>query len=427
MTSLQRDANRLLGYTAQQTLDYAQSLYEKKLCTYPRTDSRYLTGHMEASTRELVQTVYGVLPFSIPDMAACDPSRVIDGSKVNDHHATLPTGSIAEMDLSTLPAGERSILTLLMVRLLCAVGDPGRMKETSITVECQGIPFTAKGIHVVEYGWRTIDTAFHASLKSKPNTEEPQDHPLPEMEKGTVFPSVATSIKEGRTTPPKHFTEDTLLSSMETAGTADIPEVAEHKGLGTPATRAGIIEKLIKTGLVERKGMKKATVLLPTAKGISLITILPGELQSPELTAEWEQQLRQIEKKERGPDSFMQEIRNMVRGLVNNNQPIQDARVLFPDSSRKSIGICPRCGSQVMESHKGFLCANRDCRFALWKNDRFFTAKHKELTVAMATALLKEGCVMVKGLYSEKTGKTYDAKVILDDTGDQFVNFKLKF
>lgn len=443
LTSLQREANRLLGYTAQQTLDYAQSLYEKKLCTYPRTDSRYLTEHMEASTRELVETVGRALPFAIPGSIACNPSRVIDNSKVSDHHAILPTGSVAGMDLPSLPAGERSILTLLMVRLLCAVGDPCRTEETTVKVECEGILFTAKGGYVAEHGWRAIDMAFRSTLKSKPDDTGVQDSPLPKLDREMSFPSVSASIREGQTTPPAHFTEDTLLSAMETAGQCDaVPDtvfdgeaVQEdttfqtanlRKRLGTPATRAGILEKLIKTGLVERKGMKKTTMLIPTDKGVSLITILPEELQSPELTAEWEHRLRQIEQGVMEPEAFMRDIRDMVRGLVNTSQPIKDAHVLFPDE-RKSVGICPRCGSQVVECHKGFFCDKSDCRFALWKNSKFFASKRKELTAAMAIALLKDGRVMVKGLYSEKTGKTYDAIVVLEDTDGQFVNFKLKF
>jgi len=443
LTSLQRHANRLYGYTAQQTLDYAQSLYERKLCTYPRTDSRYLTEHMVASTLDLAEMITREALFHVPATTLRNPARVIDGSKVSDHHAILPTQMVAEADLTILPSGERNILNLIMARLMCAIGEPCRVEETVITVECEGIPFTAKDSSTVDLGWRAYDTEFCATLKGKPDGREPQDRQLSKLDKDMIFSDVAVSVKEGQTSPPKHFTEDTLLAAMDTAGQRDaapdpafagdaLPEDAEwqtadlRKGLGTPATRAGILEKLVKTGLVERKGARKTTVLLPTAKGASLIAVLPEELQSPMLTAEWEHQLRQIERGELEPDAFMRDIQEMVRNLVNTSQPIKDAHVLFPDD-RKSIGTCPRCGSHVVESPKGFSCAKRDCRFVLWKDNRFFASKRKELTAAMAAVLLKEGQVPVKGLYSEKTGKTYDAIVVLDDTGEQFVNFKLKF
>ena len=443
LTGLQRDANRLLGYTAQQTLDYAQTLYEKRLCTYPRTDSRYLTEHMEDSTCELTAAVARALPFPIPGPVPCNASRVINGGKVSDHHAILPASGVTGTVFSSLPAGERNILTLLMVRLLCAVGDPCRTDETIVMVESEGIPFTAKGTCTADRGWRSIGTAYHSTLKSKPDDREQQDRRLPKLDRDMSFSSVTASVKEGQTSPPKHFTEDTLLAAMETAGQhdaalgsgfdgEDLPEDAEcqtnnsRKGLGTPATRAGILEKLVQTGFVERRSVKKATVLLPTNKGTSLVAVLPEELQSPDLTAEWEQQLRRIEQGGLEPETFMRDIREMVKNLVNTGQPVKDAHVLFPDD-RKSIGTCPRCGSQVAEGPKGFSCANRDCRFALWKDNRFFTSKGQELTAAMAAVLLKEGRVTITGLYSVKTGKTYDATVVLDDTGGQYVNFKLEF
>ncbi|MCL1855070.1 MAG: DNA topoisomerase, partial [Clostridia bacterium] len=426
LTSLQRDANRLLGYTAQQTLDYAQALYEKKLCTYPRTDSRFLTEHMKISAIKLVEMIIEEAPFRVPSMFSRNPLKLIDSSKVSDHHAILPTSNVAGADLTSLPAGEQNILLLLMARLLHAVGEPSRTEEITVTVECEGISFNAKASSTVYLGWRSIDPDMCAALKSKPEDQEPQSRLLPMLERDMVFPSVTASVKESQTSPPKHFTEDTLLAAMETAGREGLPEDMVYTGLGTPATRAAILEKLIKTGLVKRKRVKKTTVLLSTDKGASLITVLPEELQSPELTAEWEQRLRQIERGELEPEMFMRDIREMVTKFVDTTQPIKDAHVLFPDDSI-SIGTCPRCGSQVAEGPKGFSCTNHDCRFALWKDNRFFTYKRKRLTADIAAVLLKEGRMHVKGLYSEKTGKTYDATVVLDDTGDQYVNFKLEF
>ena len=425
LTSLQRDANRLLGYTAQQTLDYAQSLYEKKLASYPRTDSRYLTSHMDDSTKALVKSMSKTFPFTKELPVPCNLSQVIDNSKVSDHHALIPTASIAGYDLSSLPAGERSILTMLVTRLLCAVGTPCRIHETAVTLECEGVSFFAKGKQIVDLGWKTIEKAYRNTLKSVP-AEETDAQELPPLNDQMTFLPVTTSVHEGKTAPPKSYTEATLLSAMENAGAEELPDDAEHKGLGTPATRAGIIEKLVKTGQIERKQSKKGYILLPTQKGISLITVLPEELQSPLLTAEWEQQLKQIEKSELEPALFLQEITEMVRGLVQSCHPVPESSVLFAEET-KSIGVCPRCGSMVVERSKGFLCSNRACRFALWRQNPFFAAKKKELTAAIASALLKEGRAFVKGLHSPKTGKTYDAAIVLDDSGGQYVNFKLEF
>ena len=425
LTSLQRDANRLLGYTAQQTLDYAQSLYEKKLASYPRTDSRYLTSHMENSTRMLVEQTVKVLPLRKNGMSSCNIAQVIDNSKVTDHHALIPTAGIAEQDLLSLPAGERSLLTLLMVRLLCAVGTPCRIHETAVTLECEGVSFSLKGRQITDMGWKSMEKIYRTALRSA-SVEETAAQELPPLNDQMTFLPVKASVQEGKTSPPRSYTEATLLSAMENAGAEETPDDAERKGLGTPATRAGIIEKLVKTGQIERKKGKKGCVLLPTQKGVSLITVLPEELQSPLLTAEWEQKLKQIEKGELDSTLFLEEIMEMVQGLVQSSHSVPESSVLFAEET-KSIGICPRCGSAVVERPKGFLCSNRDCRFALWRQNPFFAAKKKELTAAIASTLLKEGRVFVKGLYSPKTGKTYDATIVLDDSGGQYVNFKLEF
>lgn len=425
LTSLQRDANRLLGYTAQQTLDYAQSLYEKKLASYPRTDSRYLTSHMENSTKTLVASITNLLSFTGNTSVPCNVAQVIDNGKVTDHHALIPTARIAGYDLLSLPAGERSLLTLLMVRLLCAVGKPCRIHETAVTLECEGVSFSVKGKQIMDMGWKAMEKVYRNALKSVP-VEETAAQELPFLNDQMTFLPVKASVQEGKTSPPKSYTEATLLSAMENAGAEETPNDAERKGLGTPATRAGIIEKLVKTGQIERKKGKKGYVLLPTQKGVSLITVLPEELQSPLLTAEWEQKLKQIERGELEPTLFLQEITEMVRGLVQSSHSVPESSVLFAEET-KSIGVCPRCGSAVVERPKGFLCSNRDCRFALWQQNPFFAAKKKELTAAIASVLLKEGRAFVKGLYSPKTGKTYDAAIVLDDSGGQYVNFKLEF
>lgn len=424
LTTLQREANRLFGYTAQQTLDYTQNLYEKKLCTYPRTDSRFLTEDMAPGLPTLVSAVAGKLNFLPAELPlSVNTWQVINNSKVSDHHAIIPTPTMAKANLDGLPAGERNILHLLAVRLLCAVGEKHSHAETVVTVECAGHLFTAKGRTVLREGWTAAEQAFRAALKEKPQEEDADDASLPKLSEGQVFSSVSASVREGFSSPPKHFTEDTLLSAMESAGAQDAPEDADRKGLGTPATRAGIIEKLVKSDFVERKNKQ----LFPTEKGINLIAILPDAVKSPQLTAEWEHMLGRIERGELADADFMEGIAAMTRDLVSAHaapDPAHSARFARPAAA--SVGVCPRCGSAVTESKKGFFCSGRDCKFALWRDNKFFAAKKKEITKPIAAALLTEGRIFIKGLYSEKAGKTYDATVVLEDTG-QYVNFKLDF
>ena len=426
LTTLQRDANRLLGFTAQQTLDYLQNLYEKKLCTYPRTDSRYLTSDMTESLPVLVNLVANAMPFRKGIAISCDAAAVINDKKVTDHHAVIPTRNIRDADLSALPAGERAVLELVALRLLCAVAPPHTYAETSIAVECAGAEFTAKGRIVKQPGWRTLDAAYRASLKSAPeqdNTSE--DKALPELVEGQELPVTGAAVKEGKTSPPKRFTEDTLLSAMETAGKDDMPEDAERKGLGTPATRAGILEKLVSTGFLERKKSKKTVQLMPSKDAVSLITVLPEQLQSPLLTAEWEYRLDEIERGELAPEDFMEGIAAMLKERVETYQVIKGTEYLF-SPPREVVGKCPRCGGEVAEMQKGFFCQDKSCNFAIWKNNKWWAMKKKQPTKAIVAALLKSGRARVTGLYSEKSGKTYDATVVLEDTG-QYANFKLEF
>ena len=423
LTTLQRDANRLLGFTAQQTLDYLQNLYEKKLCTYPRTDSRYLTSDMAASLPELVRLTAGAVPFAAGMELACNAAQVINDKKVTDHHAVIPTRNLQGADLSSLPVGEKAVLELVALRLLCAVAQPYIFAETAVVVECAGAEFTAKGRTVKDHGWRALDAAYRAGLKNvEPETE---DKALPELSEGQTLPLSGAAVKEGKTTPPKHFTEDTLLSAMETAGKDDMPDNAERKGLGTPATRAGILEKLVSTGFLERKKSKKTVQLLPSHDAVSLITVLPEQLQSPLLTAEWEYRLGEIERGELAPEDFMAGISAMLQELVRTYQVIKGTEYLFTPP-REVVGKCPRCGGDVAELQKGFFCQNEGCKFAIWKNNKWWELKRKQPTKAIVTALLKNRRAHVTGLYSEKTGKTYDATVVLEDDG-QYANFKLAF
>lgn len=426
LTTLQRDANRLLGYTAQQTLDYLQNLYEKKLCTYPRTDSRYLTSDMAEGLPVLVNLVANAMTFRKGIAISCDAGAVINDKKVTDHHAVIPTRNIQNADLSGLPVGERAVLELVALRLLCAVAQPYTYAETSVTVECAGAAFTVKGRTVKHPGWRALDAAYRANLKNAPESDkEAESKELPELTAGQSLPLTGAAVKEGKTSPPKHFTEDTLLSAMETAGKEDMPEDAERKGLGTPATRAGILEKLVSAGFLERKKSKKTVQLMPCHDAVSLITVLPEQLQSPLLTAEWEYRLGEIERGELSPEDFMAGISAMLRELVGTYQVIKGTEYLF-SPPREVVGSCPRCGGEVAEMQKGFFCQNETCRFAIWKNNKWWAAKKKQPTKAVVAALLKDGRARLTGCYSEKTGKTYDATVVLEDDG-QYVGFKLEF
>lgn len=426
LTTLQREANRLFGFTAQQILDYLQSLYEKKLATYPRTDSRFLTEDMAAGLPVLVNQAALVVPGIRGKVGiTCDAGLVTDNSKVSDHHAILPTMEIRNADLAALPAGERDILFLVSVRLLCAVAERHRYAETVVTVDCAGHSFEAKGKTVLYGGWKAIDAAYRSALKNKPE-EKGEPAALPELSEGQRFETVRATVKEGFTAPPKHYTEDTLLKAMETAGSEDMPEDAERKGLGTPATRAGILEKLVKTGLAERKNKQ----LLPATKGVNLITVLPEVLKSPMLTAEWEHRLKLVERSGLSDAEFISEITALTAGLVKDNAvPNSAFAKLFPPpvgGHGEPVGVCPRCGAAVREGKKSFYCENRDCGFALWRDSRFFVAAKKELTREIAAVLLTNGRVSLSGLYSKKTGKTYRATVVLEDTG-KYVNFKLEF
>ena len=402
LTTLQRDANRLLGYTAQQTLDYVQSLYEKKLCTYPRTDSRYLTDDMADGVNAVVACSVGICGMSAP--AVVLHPQICNSKKVSDHHAIIPTAVAAKTDLNTLPAGEREILTMIAKQVLRAVSESYRYRETTVVISCGGSTYTTKGKTILETGWKAY------------NDNEQTDKVLPELADGDELTVASSEIKEGTTKPPSHFTEDSLLSAMEVAGAKEMPDDAERKGLGTPATRAGIIEKLIATGFVERKKAKKTVSLVPAQTGVSLITVLPEQLQSPLLTAEWEHKLKMVEHGEMDADTFMAEISLMVGELIKTYSVIKGAEVLFP-SGRDVFGKCPRCGGDVTESKKGFFCETNDCRFGLWRDNKFLTSKKISLSKKMAATLLKNGRIPVKGIFSEKTGKSYDATLVMTDDG----------
>ena len=421
LTTLQREANRVFGYTAKQTLDYAQSLYEKKLLTYPRTDSRYLTGDMAETASVVLHLAARVPPFDACPEFFPDVLALVNNKEVSDHHALIPSLELEKADVPGLPVGERNILLLVCCKLLCAAAEPFVYEAVTAAFDCGGHTFTTKGKQVLSQGWRAIQEVFRSSLKEKPEDED-DEGVLPALTEGQVFEPVAASVTEHFTSPPKPYTEDTLLSAMENAGKEDMPDEAERKGLGTPATRATIIEKLVSGGFVERKGKN----LIPTKAGVNLVTVLPELLTSPKLTADWEQRLNEVAKGHASPEDFMDGIEAMAVELVRKYSHIsEDGQKLF-QPEKETVGLCPRCGKPVYVGKKNFACSDRACQFVMWKNDRFFEQRGKVFTSKIAAALLKDGKTKVKGLRSLRTGKTYDGTIVLADTGGKYVNYRIE-
>ena len=420
LTTLQRDANRLLGYSAQQTLDYVQSLYEKQLTTYPRTDSCYIADEDEEMLEELAEELEDFLGFVSEDADDDVPRtrRTVNRQKVTDHHAILPTRSMLQADLDALPKGERNILKLIIARTLMAVSKPFRYLETLLTTECAGEEFIAKGKEILEEGWKAVERKVLADILNRKR----EFTALPQVEESECG-ILNAELKEGQTSPPKHFTEDTLLHSMETASADSMPEGVERQGIGTPATRAATIEKLVQKGFLERKGDKKTKVLLPTDKGKALITVMPEEIQSADMTADWETKLLRVERGEMEPETFMTEINDMISSLVNTTEAVKGASALMKN---KVIGVCPNCGNSVVEREKGYFCENRECRFVLWKDNAFFKRLGKRMDAHVADRLLRDGRVRLKDCKSSK-GKTYNATVLLSTEADGRSKFSLEF
>ncbi len=407
LTTLQREANRELDFTAQQTLDYLQSLYEKRLVTYPRTDSRFLTDGMAAGVSELVSVAAKLLDVDAP--VSVNAEQVCDSSKVTDHHAVVPTASTANTNLGSLPDGEAAVLRLVCRQLLCAVSAPFIYAETTVEAECSGHTFRTRGKTIIDLGWCAYKGA-------------PEWTPLPDFAEGVSVAVTSATIKEGKTTPPAVYTEDTLLAAMERAGAKDAPEDAELRGLGTPATRAATIEKLVNGGFAERVKGK----LVPTDTGASLVTVLPEALRSPLLTAEWESRLKQIERGELDADTFLADIEHMVSGLVSDYTPVAEASILFP-TGREVVGKCPRCGGVVSEAKSGYFCESLDCKFGLWRDNKFLAAKRISLTRPLAAELLGKGRAHLDEIYSQRMDKYYPGDLILHDDGERatyYLSFK---
>ena len=425
LTSLQREANRIFGYTAKQTLDLAQALYEKRLLTYPRTDSSYLTDDMGDTAAGILTMLCGKLPFMEGVALTPEISRLLNSKKVSDHHAIIPTMELAKTDLSGLPETERNILTLAGARLLMAAAEPHTFEAVTAAFECAGQTFTAKAREVLSDGWKGLERRYRATLKTKPDPEDDGESGLLpgtlSFTEGQTFDSPTAKVTEHDTTPPKPHNEASLLSAMERAGNEETDPDAERRGLGTPATRAAVIEKLVKGGFVERKGKQ----LIPTKSGIELVCVLPEVLTSPQLTADWENNLTQIAKGNADPDSFMTGIETMTRELVSTYPFLSDKEKERFKEEKPVIGKCPRCGADIYEGRKNYYCANKDCAFTMWKNDRFFEERKVNFSPKIAAALLKDGQAKVKKLYSPKTGKTYDGTILLADTGGKYVNYRI--
>ena len=421
LTSLQRESNRQLGFTAQQTLDYTQALYEKKLVTYPRTDSRYLTDDMAPLVPELVSAIQQSFQIQPDAPAPVNAAQVINSKKVTDHHAIIPTKTAAGYDISSLPSGEQAILTMLAVRLICAVGTPCRYTETIVEAECAGQKFRTKGKTVTDMGWRR-----YAEKPAEDAEKNAEAGDLPELSEGMTLELAGVDLKEGKTSSPKRFTEDLLLSAMESASSDEFPAGVERKGIGTPATRAAIIEKLVQKGFIERRGDKKTKYLCSTDKGNALVTVVPEQIQSPSMTADWEEKLLKIEHGEYDSDAFMGEISSMVSGLVKTYEAVKGANVLMQPEC-KVIGSCPACGSDVCETANGWFCRDKSCKFALWKENRFFQTLGKQMTEELARQLLNQGKARLTHCYSKKSGRYYDTTVHVETGEDGAAAFKLEF
>ncbi len=405
LTTLQREANRKLGFSAQQTLNYLQSLYEKKVLTYPRTDSNYITPDMEETLLEVIDIAMDKL--ELDSEPPTNTQNVIDSKKVTDHHAIIPTLSLGKISLENLPYGEREILSLVLYRTLQAVSEVYRYEETVVTVESDEHSFSTTGSTVLSQGYKVFDQGIKAT-----------DCILPKTQEGNILKVTKAKVKEGKTTPPKQYTEDTILYAME--------HCTENQGIGTAATRAKALEKLVEVQMLERKGEDKTKFLIPTAKGHALATVLPDSVKSPSTTALWEEKLLLIEKGQLKPEVFMEEITENLKELVSTYQVTEEKSSNFP-SQYQVIGSCPRCGKDVVEYPKLFACLDQECAFALWKNNRFFTSKRKNLTLKVAQDLLTTGKTRLSGCHSEKTGNQYDCIVVLDKSEGKTVNFTMEF
>ena len=411
LTSLQREANRYFGYTAKRTLDMLQELYEEKLVTYPRTDSQFVTEDMKDSVEELVGKMPVLLPFVDYGQLGHGIKRVINNTKVSDHHAILPTKEAVEKGIADLPADKKNLMMLICQQLVQATGEEYLYEQTDITVKCQEHDFKARGKIPVQMGFKEVEKAFkHLYVKAEPVEGKEKETSIPAgYEEGMRLFPVKADKTTHYTSPPKPFNEDTLLAAMETAGNKEFDSETEKKGLGTPATRASIIEKLVSSGYAQRKGKQ----ILPSTEGKELVKVMPEYLKSAVMTAEWENQLLMMEKGQITDTQFMGEITSLVRKILEVCREIPEEERRRFQTEREVIGKCPVCGCDVFEGKQNFYCSNRQCDFALWKENRFLGSMEKNLDKKMARELLDTACTHVKGLYSKKKDMKFDADLLL--------------
>lgn len=411
LTSLQREANRYFGYTAKRTLDMLQELYEEKLLTYPRTDSQFVTEDMKDSVEELVEKMPVLLSFVDYGQLGHGIKRVINNAKVSDHHAILPTKEVVEKGIADLPADKKNLMMLICQQLVQATGEEYLYEQTDITVKCQEHDFKARGKIPVQMGFKEVEKAFkQLCVKAEPVEEKEKETSIPAgYEEGMRLFPVKAEKTTHYTSPPKPFNEDTLLAAMETAGNKEFDSETEKKGLGTPATRASIIEKLVSSGYAQRKGKQ----ILPSTEGKELVKVMPAYLKSAVMTAEWENQLLMMEKGQITDTQFMGEITSLVRKILEVCREIPEEERRRFQTAREVIGKCPVCGCDVFEGKQNFYCSNRQCDFALWKENRFLGSMEKNLDKKMARELLDKACTHVKGLYSKKKDMKFDADLLL--------------
>lgn len=411
LTSLQREANRYFGYTAKRTLDMLQELYEEKLVTYPRTDSQFVTEDMKDSVEELVGKMPVLLPFVDYGQLGHGIKRVINNTKVSDHHAILPTKEAVEKGIADLPADKKNLMMLICQQLVQATGEEYLYEQTDITVKCQEHDFKARGKIPVQMGFKEVEKAFkHLYVKAEPVEGKEKETSIPAgYEEGMRLFPVKADKTTHYTSPPKPFNEDTLLAAMETAGNKEFDSKTEKKGLGTPATRASIIEKLVSSGYAQRKGKQ----ILPSTEGKELVKVMPEYLKSAVMTAEWENQLLMMEKGQITDTQFMGEVTSLVRKILEVCREIPEEERRRFQTAREVIGKCPVCGCDVFEGKQNFYCSNRQCDFALWKENRFLGSMEKNLDKKMARELLDKACTHVKGLYSKKKDMKFDADLLL--------------
>ena len=411
LTSLQREANRYFGYTAKRTLDMLQELYEEKLVTYPRTDSQFVTEDMKDSVEELVEKMPVLLSFVDYGQLGHGIKRVINNAKVSDHHAILPTKEVVEKGIADLPADKKNLMMLICQQLVQATGEEYLYEQTDITVKCQEHDFKARGKIPVQMGFKEVEKAFkQLCVKAEPVEEKEKETSIPAgYEEGMRLFPVKAEKTTHYTSPPKPFNEDTLLAAMETAGNKEFDSETEKKGLGTPATRASIIEKLVSSGYAQRKGKQ----ILPSTEGKELVKVMPEYLKSAVMTAEWENQLLMMEKGQITDTQFMGEITSLVRKILEVCREIPEEERRRFQTAREVIGKCPVCGCDVFEGKQNFYCSNRQCDFALWKENRFLGSMEKNLDKKMARELLDKACTHVKGLYSKKKDMKFDADLLL--------------